>query len=608
MSKITEISGVTPLMQHMCVNSCIAFTGPFSSLEECPLCNEARYKTIDGEATHNPRQEFYTIPIGPQLQALWRTKASAKAIRHRSECTIEILQDIQDHDGKINVYDDIYHGSDYLEAVRRGDITSDDMAVMFSMDGAQLYQQKRSDCWISIWVALDHAPDVRYQKKHVFPGHFIPGPNKPKIVDSFSFTGLHHLAALQKEGLMIWDALKDRVFKSHPFLVLATADGPGMTYLNGLTGHQGAYGCRLYCPTKGRHKPGANQYYPALLKPLDYTVEGCDHADVSARHIPPMSAAEYDQNLAYVMASPNETQFKKRRKATGISKPSLFSGLPSNRILGIPGCFLTDLMHLVSLNLTDLLLGLWRGTIDCNPTDDRATWDWAVLWGETWITHSKAVEDAQPYLPGSFGRPPRNPVEKISSGYKAWEFIMYIFVLGPGLLYGVLPDKYWSNFCKLIAGIRLLHQHSITREQLIEAHTLLIEFVEEFELLYYQRKSSRIHFCRQSLHGLLHIAPETIRVGPECYYSQWTMERTIGNLGEEIEQPSNPYTNLSRRGLLRSQTNALRVMIPGLDKDPDRLPRGALDLGGGLVLLRVKDECSVSISGLAGAAIWAYYH
>jgi len=56
----------------------------------------------------------------------------------------------------------------------------------------------------------------------------------------------------------------------------------------------------------------------------------------------------------------------------------------------------------------------------------------------------KTVADATPYIPGSFDRPPQNP-ERISSGYKAWEFLLYFFGLGPALLYGILPDHFWRH-------------------------------------------------------------------------------------------------------------------------------------------------------------------
>jgi len=377
--------------------------------------------------------------------------------------------------------------------------------------------------------------------------------------------------------------------------------------MNGLVGHSGAYGCRLYCPTKGRHKPNTGIYYPALSLPLDYSVAGCDHADIDVHHIPPTSTDEYSQNLAHIMRSPNETQYKTRRKETGISKPSLFSGLPANRRLPVPSCFPADLMHLVSLNLTELLIDLWRGTLDCDPGDSRDTWDWAVLKGEVWKIHGKRVADTKPYLPGSFDRPPRNPAEKISSGYKAWEFLTYIFGLGPGVFLDVLPDIYWTHFCKLVAGIRLLYQRVIMRAQLLGAHKLLVSFVEEYEELYYQRKVERIHFCRQSVHALLHMAPEVVRVGPGGYYTQWTMERTIGNLGEEIKQPSNPYANLSQRGIRRSQVNALKAMIPDLEPNLDGLPRNSNNIGDGYIFLRARDASACLIDGNLGAAIWKFY-
>jgi hypothetical protein len=159
-------------------------------------------------------------------------------------------------------------------------------------------------------------------------------------------------------------------------------------------------------------------------------------------------------------------------------------------------------MHLLCLNIPDLLIPLWRGTFTCEKTDDKSMWDWAVLQGDIWKQHGQTVADATPYLPGSFGRPPRNPAEKINSGYKAWEFMLYLYALSPGLLYNILPEKYWRNMCKLVFGVRLIIQNSIISEELLEAHTSLAEFTHEFEELYYQRRTDRLHFIRPSIHGL----------------------------------------------------------------------------------------------------------
>ncbi len=478
---------------------------------------------------------------------------------------------------------------------------------MFSMDGAQLYKGKKSDCWIYIWIILNLSPDRRYKKRYVVPGGFIPGPNAPKDPDSFVYPGLHHLSALQKEGLKIWKASSKSVVVSNPYLVFATADGVGLAYMNGFAGHKSYNHCRRMCGVEGRRKPAKSSYYVPHLKPDNYNVQGCNHPDIDLATLHSVDPALYQRNLQMVLSSQSPAEYAQRRKYTGISKPSIFQGLSSKHRLEIPGCFPTDLMHLVSLNITQLLLKLFRGTLKCDKNDSKNTWYWAVLKGQIWQHHGELVVAAAPYLPGSFDRAPRNPAEKVSSNYKAQEFLVYIFGLCPGLLYNVLPEKYWINFCKLTVAIRILHQRSITSAQVKKAYTLVLQFVKEFEELYYQRKTERIHFCRQCLHGLVHLAPEVIRIGPDGYRSQWTMERSIGILVQQIKQPSNPYANLSEQGAQQAQMNALSAMIPQFAKPEKGLPYGAIDLHEGFVLLRAKDSIDRNAEELERRAILQFF-
>ena len=93
----------------------------------------------------------------------------------------ERVQDhLSKHDGTTPFYDDFYSGTDYLAAVSKK-IKNGDTILLFSLDGAQFYKHKESDYWIYIWV-LNLSSDKRYKKKHILPGAFIPGPNKPKIL------------------------------------------------------------------------------------------------------------------------------------------------------------------------------------------------------------------------------------------------------------------------------------------------------------------------------------------------------------------------------------------------------------------------------------------
>ena len=42
--RAAEITGITPVYQDMCVNTCVAYTGPFRTLTKCPVCAEQRYE------------------------------------------------------------------------------------------------------------------------------------------------------------------------------------------------------------------------------------------------------------------------------------------------------------------------------------------------------------------------------------------------------------------------------------------------------------------------------------------------------------------------------------------------------------------------------------
>ena len=268
-------------------------------------------------------------------------------------------------------------------------------------------------------------------------------------------------------------------------------------------------------------------------------------------------------------------------------------------------------MHLIGLNIPDLLLKLWRGTMECDRKNgnDRDTWDWVFLVGDVWKQHGQDVVNARRFLPSSFDRPPRNPAEKISSGYKCWEFLHYLYGLGPGLLHGILPDKYWRNFCKLAAGARIIFQLHIPYDQLLKASTLLSDFVYDFEVLYVQRKTSRLHFVPQCMHAITHTPSATFRIGPLGCSSQFPMERTIGDLGAEIKQPSNPFANLAQRALRRAQVNALKAMQPDLTLEPCLVPPKvqSRDLHDGFILHHPCQDRPRPVRLCEAEAIKAYF-
>ena len=109
-----------------------------------------------------------------------------------------------------------------------------------------------------------------------------------------------------------------------------------------------------------------------------------------------------------------------------------------------------------------------------------------LLEAQLWEAHGETVTRAVPFLPLSFGHASANPAKSLSSRFKAWEHQQYIYGMGPTSFSHILPQKYWINFCKLVSGICILQCHSIPHKDLMHSHKLSIDFVTEFEELYYQ--------------------------------------------------------------------------------------------------------------------------
>ncbi|KAG1831923.1 hypothetical protein DFJ58DRAFT_736501 [Suillus subalutaceus] len=286
-------------------------------------------------------------------------------MRWRQEYTNKIINELKTTDGIPEVYEDVLHGKQYLDVCQSGKIKDSDAVLMFSIDRAQLYESKQSNCWIYIWVIFDHAPDERYKKN------------------------LHHLRAIQTEGLPIWDSAKKILFRSNPFFFIATADSPSMAFLTGLVVTMADSHAVSIADSRG----GTNQVHRLTILPY--------------------------VNLKHVIHCSNMAEYELACLKTGITKPSIFCGSDTDRILLVPLCFGSDIMHIAAINTGDLLLPLWRGTFRAETMDDKSVWAWAVLMKATWKAHGSLIADATPFLPGSFDRPPHNPAEKISSGYKA---------------------------------------------------------------------------------------------------------------------------------------------------------------------------------------------
>ena len=125
----------------MCLNSCMAYTGPLVDCTTCFYCNTVQYKSVletetaDFKAENDPKeagpvsmtqvQQFFTVPNGPQLQALWQHSKSANLMKYYTLHTLQVQQEINVN--PMQFYDNIFCGSEYLQAVADRKIKENDI-------------------------------------------------------------------------------------------------------------------------------------------------------------------------------------------------------------------------------------------------------------------------------------------------------------------------------------------------------------------------------------------------------------------------------------------------------------------------------------------------
>ncbi|KAG2108649.1 uncharacterized protein F5147DRAFT_694151 [Suillus discolor] len=91
-------SMLSVVVDHMCINTCVAFVGPYADRETCPERRTLRYDQVKLQSSRGKvkvlQAVFHTIPIGPHMQALWRNLDSARQMQYRRQRTQQIAVEL----------------------------------------------------------------------------------------------------------------------------------------------------------------------------------------------------------------------------------------------------------------------------------------------------------------------------------------------------------------------------------------------------------------------------------------------------------------------------------------------------------------------------------
>jgi hypothetical protein len=129
--RVLWLSGVVPMEHDMCVNSCLAFTGPHSTLDKCSHCSQPRYCP----GTTKPQKRFTMIPVGPVIQAMYGSTEVAGAMYYLERKLADNAECARINGGFLDMYNDTVSSQELLDAYGKGYLKKGDVALQFSIDG-----------------------------------------------------------------------------------------------------------------------------------------------------------------------------------------------------------------------------------------------------------------------------------------------------------------------------------------------------------------------------------------------------------------------------------------------------------------------------------------
>lgn len=194
--KLAELVNLQPVFIDMCINSCCAFTGQFVNDLLCRWCGQDRFITENQFSQNkNPRKVASFFPLLDRFKLQFSNSQRVKALRYRNEYVTS-----ENYDNNIG---DLFNGNLYKELVDDGYFSNEqDIALIGSTDGYQIFKQKTDDCWIVMFINSNLSPSERVKKQNLLISLIIPGPKQPKNFNSFLRPVIDELKTLEGNYLL----------------------------------------------------------------------------------------------------------------------------------------------------------------------------------------------------------------------------------------------------------------------------------------------------------------------------------------------------------------------------------------------------------------------
>ncbi|CAE6473902.1 unnamed protein product [Rhizoctonia solani] len=565
--KLAQLSGIAPVSIDCCVNICHAFTGKYKDDTHCSFCKQPRL-----DLKGKPRQQFEFLPTTPWFQCYFNNPEMVQQMSFQANYVQEK-----------GAMDELYDGTRYKtlcksEIVVEGEpqgvrFFSDkrDIAYSIMLDGVQIMDNPalgQSLCWPLMAQNLNLPASERAKLRNLIPLGIIPGPRQPKDFDSFLAPFVEE-ALDQARGVRTFDVTTGHHFtlRAHPIII--SGDMQAIKHVIQMKGTNAKCPCRA-CKLEGIYLAAAKTYYIPLANPRNNRniipdgriVPELDPTDTSfdPLGLPLQTHERIQEQLREMDDARNKTERDNLAKEYGLTDHLILDRIPS---IQRPDSYPHEFMHLFLLNHCKELVSLWAGT-HTGLGDDPGTGSFIIPFDD-WCEVGRETEEATKYLASSFIRPLPN-IQTHFDCYIAEHWAFWICYIGPAVLRGRLPKKYYDHFLELVGIMKCLHSINNTTARIMALRERIAHYVEVFEKYYYQYDFECLCVCKSTLHALLHVPDDVLRCGPVWVSWSFSIERYCREVTACARSMVLPWTAIAKSVRQMSQLSALACRFPELRK------------------------------------------
>jgi Transposase family tnp2 len=226
-TRLQRRTGIKPHFFDCCYNSCVAFTGKYANDDKCPYCKEMRFTTSsdarkrsDARKQSHARKQVMYVPLIDRLKYQYRNAFRARVLSNYRHSFTE-----EDSRAKWGDFfdGDLYHGFHQIELGLFQDRR--DIALQMSLDGVQLTNLGHHEVTPVILINLNLPPEERVKVDNILASMIIPGPQKPKDLDTFLQPLVEELKLLDR-GVEAYDANTGSTFNLKAWVTMVTGNSP----------------------------------------------------------------------------------------------------------------------------------------------------------------------------------------------------------------------------------------------------------------------------------------------------------------------------------------------------------------------------------------------